>query len=457
MYGGHDCKFIGAVSDRLNCNICTKVLRDPHLAVCCGQHYCESCLHKWFTRQGKESCPHCRAEGEEFHHVINKGVRSEINQLKIKCSNHGEGCQWTGELGTLKMHLESDKGCDFVMIECPNKCKRGTDPFRVKIMRRRDLADHLTHSCYLRSYQCEFCGLKDTYEAITGDSLYFHIRRSEDDYFGHQAECPEAPLTCPNKCGMKNIERKHMESHRSQCPLEPVECPFAEAGCKVDVCRQQLENHMTTSLQQHVMLLMIDRTHLKTELKEMKAKLHKVETERDKIEVKLHETEDRLAFCEAFGNPANKLKKSGDSMKVIMSGFSEYHHNGKVWHSPPFYYRGGYKMCLAVYANGVGEGAGTHVSVGVLLLRGEFDDQLKWATKDNMHKHIITSDENYSDGYENFLVCESDQYPLIKECVQINYEHKFCNLNNEKILHMVNDCLTFQLQHGECFLTVEIV
>ena len=73
------------------CQICTKALRDPHLAVCCVQHFCESCLNHWFTRQCKQSCPHCHAEGEAFNHVIHKGLRSEVNQLKIRCSNHGEG------------------------------------------------------------------------------------------------------------------------------------------------------------------------------------------------------------------------------------------------------------------------------------------------------------------------------------------------------------------------------
>ena len=48
---------------------------------------------------------HCRAEEEE---LINKGLRSEINHLKIKCTNHKKGCEWTGELGQLKIHLTSD-------------------------------------------------------------------------------------------------------------------------------------------------------------------------------------------------------------------------------------------------------------------------------------------------------------------------------------------------------------
>ena len=465
MYGGYDCEFVGAVSDRLNCNICTKVLRDPHLTVCCGQHFCESCLNKWFTRQGKESCPHCRAEGGEFNHVIHKGLRSEVNQLKIRCSNHEEGCQWTGELGTLKQHLEADNGCGFVVVECPNKCEE--IPFdaelydltlKTSIMRRKDLDNHLARFCYLRPYQCKFCGLKDTYEAITGNNYLVCIRCGEDDYFGHQATCLEVPITCPNKCGSKKIRRKDMMDHRSQCPQEPVECPFAEAGCKVEVRRQQLEDHMTTSLQQHVMLLMIDRKQLKEELNELKAKLGKAETELGETKIKLHETEERLALCEAFSNPRNQLKNYGDSMKVTMFRFSEYCCSGKVWHSPPFYYREGYKMCLAVYANGVGEGAGTHVSVAVLLLRGEYDDQLKWPRVCNYLHEIHVQLDN--DGCCYLLVHRNtlDRQPAVNEHLQINCWSKFCHLHNKKIVRMLNDCLTFCVVcMDNCYLKVEIL
>ena len=35
-------------------------------------------------------------------------------------------------------------------------------------------------------------------------------------------------------------------------------------------------------------------------------------------------------------------------------------------------------MCLGVDANGDGDGAGTHVSVFVTIMRGEHDDKLTW-------------------------------------------------------------------------------
>ena len=61
-----------------------------------------------------------------------------------------------------------------------------------------------------------------------------------------------------------------------------------------------------------------------------------------------------------------------------MNDYSLYKHTGKVWHSPPFYYKDGYKLCLAVYANGKGAGAGTHVSVELLQMKGEHDGKLRW-------------------------------------------------------------------------------
>ena len=447
VYGGHDNDFVGEVADRFICQICTKVLREPHLAVCCGQHFCESCLNKWFSRQqGRQSCPHCRAEGAAFSHVINKGLRSEINQLKIRCINRGEGCEWTGELGTLKTHLGSERGCGFVEVECPNKCKNLSST--IVCVKRKDLDEHLTDLCDLRPYQCKFCGLKDTYSAITG-TTHYGIKSGFEliyPYFGHKAKCPEAPLPCPNKCGSKGIKRKDMENHRSKCPQEPVECPFAEAGCKSDLHRHQLEDHMTSTLQQHLMMVMKDYRETKDKLE---AKISKTETELFETKQKLFETESkldealaRLAIAEENVTSANKLAKESDSIKVQMSNFSEHRCSGKVWHSPPFYYRKGYKMCLGVYANGVGRGAGTHVSVSLVLLRGCYDDQLKWPIpyiQDGMMFEPV-------DGLNYFYLswCAPIQRAELSELKEITRCDRFCPLDSTA-MKIVNDCLTLKV------------
>ena len=270
----------------------------------------------------------------------------------------------------------------------------------------------------------------------------------EDGYAeaGHQAKCPEAPLTCPNKCRMKQIKRKDMESHRSKCPQEPVECPFAEAGCKMNVYRHQLDDHMTTGLQQHVMLLMIDRKQLKRELNEVKAKLSKAETE-------LGETKGRLTteLGAGFNYSVNKLEKHGDSVILLMHSFFKYRCSGKVWRSPPFYYGEGYKMCLGVHANGMGDGAGTHVSVELLHLRGEYDDQLVWPRECICCLIVYTAPRKFNyDGCFSFNTNSFCRCPALDEHIQMDHEVKFCSLNNKQILHLVNDCLTFCVEYGGC-------
>ena len=64
----------------------------------------------------------------------------------------------------------------------------------------------------------------------------------------------------------------------------------------------------------------------------------------------------------------------------IMRDFANHKRYSDEWLSKPFYtHPQGYKMCLSVYANGLGRGAkGSHVSVFFRLMWGEFDYQLKW-------------------------------------------------------------------------------
>ena len=62
-----------------------------------------------------------------------------------------------------------------------------------------------------------------------------------------------------------------------------------------------------------------------------------------------------------------------------MPQFSLHKSDVDKWFSQPFYSQpGGYKLCLCVYANGVGSGKGTHITVAVHLMKGENDHQLQW-------------------------------------------------------------------------------
>ena len=59
--------------------------------------------------------------------------------------------------------------------------------------------------------------------------------------------------------------------------------------------------------------------------------------------------------------------------------YTTYKKSNSHWYSLPFYSRDkGYKLELRVDANGDGSSKGTHLSLSVYLLKGEYDDQLQW-------------------------------------------------------------------------------
>ena len=60
------------------------------------------------------------------------------------------------------------------------------------------------------------------------------------------------------------------------------------------------------------------------------------------------------------------------------------------WHSSPFYSGpGGYKLCLRVNPYGEGDGAGTHVSLYCVLMKGEHDDRLQWPFRGDITIQLV--------------------------------------------------------------------
>ena len=80
---------------------------------------------------------------------------------------------------------------------------------------------------------------------------------------------------------------------------------------------------------------------------------------------------------------------------VTMYQYSLFKNNNSDWDSPPFYTsERGYKLQLGVDANGWESGKGTHLSVFVYLMKGEYDEELKWAFIANITIQLL----NWSDG-----------------------------------------------------------
>ena len=75
---------------------------------------------------------------------------------------------------------------------------------------------------------------------------------------------------------------------------------------------------------------------------------------------------------------------------IIMPHFSKHKSDDDMWFSQPFYSApGGYKLCFRVHANGRSSGKGTHISVYVVLMKGDNDHQLQWPFEHDVTYRIL--------------------------------------------------------------------
>ena len=87
------------------------------------------------------------------------------------------------------------------------------------------------------------------------------------------------------------------------------------------------------------------------------------------------------------------IRKSSPSIPpfiVNVTNFTDYKKLNAVYCSAPFYSSyNGYKMQLAIFANGHGKCEGAHVSVVVCLMKGTNDNQLKWPFTGDISIHLL--------------------------------------------------------------------
>ncbi len=253
-----------------------------------------------------------------------------------------------GELRHVDEHL---KICDYAKLRCPNKCgKKGFWCIEVTQLFRKDLQRHLDHDCPCRQYSCPHCQETGEHQVITGE---------------HTKICPKMINRCSNAPHCKEFPRETKHAHLSTCQYQEVACKYSEFGCKTMPFRKDLQEHEND-----------DNTHLRIAMTTV-LKLKKqcmLNTQLDCFNVK-----NPSGVASIFKIPSFKEKK-GNNVEFL---------------SNPFYtHPRGYKMVISIDANGYGDNKGTHVSVWVYLMRGEYDDQLEFPFKGTIKFELLNQLED---------------------------------------------------------------
>ena len=234
------------------------------------------------------------------------------------------------------------------MIVCPNMCK-GRDGKEIKIL-QKDLQTHLDNECQCRQFPCPHCKEEGEYQYITGS---------------HKETCQYIKVNCSNEGCRESVRRMDLNKHKLTCQYEKINCKFEPLGCKTVLCRQEMEKHESNS-----------EIHLTMALDTAIILYKKIDSQEEKIESQ----EEKLKFQEKKIQSLEQATIPSDGKITFrMPSFNQHKTAESDFYSPPFYtHKGGYKMCIRVYANGSGKGEGSHISVFANLMKGDYDDNLEW-------------------------------------------------------------------------------
>ena len=431
--GGYDCEFVEKPPNVIEteCSICLHILRIPKIIDCCGHNFCSTCIDR--IAQGGNCCPLCNEE--VYTLVRNKGLERSLNELDVKCSYFSKGCAWTGKLGQFTSHISGGKSramCGFIEVKCQHKCG---DYFE-----RRSLKQHEEDECSKRPFSCDYCReYSSTFENIV--SNHYSVCPSYPLPCPNNCDLPHAIL------------RKDLASHvGNDCPLTVVDCDFHYAGCAVRLPRKDMPDHLrenithlslmaaklmekdkqiatvtaiatvTSDLVRKQDILEKDNKALRQEVSALREQVkcfnkkqacstRNIQSMTDRLqhsvksfrrEFAASTIEQRKELHVKIDSIDNKVEQNCKGIASLcfhtglppcdffMINFSDLKKRKDEWFSESFYtHPKGYKMCVKAYASGFGTGKDTHLSLYIFLMRGEFDDHLKWPFRGKLTIRLV--------------------------------------------------------------------
>lgn len=213
----------------------------------------------------------------------------------------------------------------------------------------------------------------------------------------HVPQCNKCPVTC-TKCD-SSIPREMVSTHiKEECPLTEIPCPYKHLGCEIMIERRRVDSHLQSDVKAHLHLAC-------AKLDETESRWN--DTQRDLIATKLKLTELQKA-TDLLQRKLEPLDKKVYTWKI--DGFHKKLRRAKtgkrdVVESCPFYTKAetesyGYQVKVWIHPNGISSGENTHLSVSLVLLKGEYDAILPWPINKKV-KFILIDQQKHPDEREN--------------------------------------------------------
>ena len=144
--------------------------------------------------------------------------------------------------------------------------------------------------------------------------------------------------------------------------------------------------------------------------------------------------------------PLEIKQQSQKSTKLIVTNFERHRISRGSWISRPFCtHLQDYKMCLRVTANGQGSGKGTHITVAVYLMKGEFDDRLEWPFRGDITIQLLNQ-QGDKKGHFTRTICGAEAVRgSEKSDEKFIFAWGISQFKSQSEVYLKNDSLKFQV------------
>ena len=290
------------------------------------------------------------------------------------------------------------------------------------------------------------------------DFNVFHNKGLQQSLYDFQVYCPHKNKGCEWTGELRELDN-HLNSDPQAdkslegCPFAKISCPMGYAGCDVRSIRKDMNAHLEQEAVGHLLLqarkqslLLANMENLHKENEKLRSIIGEIREEKQYLEQRLTDFEAKI------GTPLTRYRQPMKIVEFVMKDFEKLKREFTSWYSPPFYtHRHGYKMCLQVNANGQGQGKGTHVSTYLHMMRGEFDEGLRWPFHGQVAMQLVDQEEDRDHFYHTFHF--TDAVPVEARERQRDRERsksgrgpsKFIPLADLRPKFLKNDCLRFRV------------
>ena len=411
------------------CPICLELLLHP-IFFKCGHHVCYTCSSQLL----KDECPTCREPNVLSTGLLDKYFQQQVMSVKVYCYNREQGCEWKGELRYFQNHLSLDKkGCK---VSCSFGCGSSVYVDEMKHHKRQECVKRPTTCDYCNSYHNThdiitekhhpvclrspkeqiinqevaitsntesqyLCNLSPVVFTITDFMEKKHTGKewTSPPFYTHTRGYKFCLKVYPNGYGSGKGSHVSVSAHLMRGEYDfDLEWPFQ--GCivfKLLNWRPGNKNHFTRSLD-----LNKDtdpagtRTSRVTDSEtaaegyryswfishdklDYNATTNTEYLQDDYLKMEIRVVNHSTALLHKTPSWQDFLTTTQSVCEFTLTEFSKRKHFNNRYFSPPFYtHIMGYKMYLEVYANGLGSGEGTHVSIFATLMKGGYDHELQW-------------------------------------------------------------------------------